>query len=80
MSRLAAFLMLALVGCVFSDAGQQIDSPMSNLQDWRFATGKPPTRVEYAAVVAACRDGTLIGAEGKPLDVCLADLGLRRVE
>jgi hypothetical protein len=83
MSRFAAtvLLMPILAGCAFfSSAGQPSDPALGNLQDWRFATGKPPTDIEYAAVVAACRDGMMLGTEGQPLDSCLADLGLRRVE
>ena len=52
------------------------------MQGWRFASGKTPSRAEYAALVAACQDGAVrpavaAGAAG-PLDACLTYLGLKR--
>jgi hypothetical protein len=47
------------------------------MQGWRFASGKIPSRAEYAAMVAACQDGAVTHARGTPLDACLADLGLK---
>ncbi|HTV89757.1 MAG TPA: hypothetical protein VME41_12135 [Stellaceae bacterium] len=79
MSRFTVLLALALAGCVFVGFGRPPDPASGNLRDWRFATGKPPTRIEYIAEVAACRDGTILDAQSKPLDSCLADLGLRRI-
>ena len=35
---------------------------------------------EYAAMVAACQDVAVRRATAKPLDACLADLGLRRAQ
>ena len=48
------------------------------MQGWRFTSGKRPSRAEYTAVVAACENGAVARTRGKPLDLCLADLGLRR--
>lgn len=78
MSRSAVLLTLLVAACVSSDAGRP--AVLGNAQDWRFASGKLPTRIEYAAAVAACRDGAVVSAKGRPLDLCLADLGLRRAE
>jgi hypothetical protein len=76
MARLALFLMLGLAACTESDGNQQTGS--GDMQGWRLASGKPPTRAEYAAVVAACEDGAVRRTQAAPLDACLADLGLKR--
>ena len=48
------------------------------MSGWRLASGKAPSRAEYAAMVAACQDGAVQQEAAKPLDACLADLGLKR--
>lgn len=86
MPRLALLLMLGLMlglaACTESDTGQQAGLGSGEMQGWRFASGKPPTRAEYAAVVAACQDGAVKRAQAPSslgaLDSCLADLGLKR--
>jgi hypothetical protein len=55
-----------------------IRSGLDAVRGWSFASGKRPSRAEYAALVASCRQGAVQSARGKPLEVCLADLGLRR--
>jgi len=80
MSRFAVLLLLAPAGCAFFGAGQPREPLLGSAQDWRFVSGRTPTGIEYAAVVAACRDGTISGADGEPLEACLAELGLRRME
>jgi hypothetical protein len=76
MPRLVLFLLLALAACAESEAPA---GPV-DMQGWRFASGKPPTRAEYAAIVAACQDGAVGHSQAAPLDSCLADLGLKRAE
>jgi hypothetical protein len=78
MSRFAVFIVLGLASCSLFDFGEQAAPGSGEMQGWRLASGKPPTRAEYAAVVAACRDGAVKRAEARPLDACLADLGLKR--
>ncbi len=79
MSRLAVCLMLfGLAGCALFDRGSE--TAAGSLDGWRLASGRPPTHAEYAAVVAACQDGAVRSAQGKPLDACLAELGLRRAD
>lgn len=78
MSRVAVFLVLALAACEMLEAGQQAGFGSGDMQGWRSASGKRPSRAEYAAFVAACQDGALTRSRGKALDACLADLGLRR--
>jgi hypothetical protein len=82
-SRLAGIAVLAAAvlapaGCGPSDTARVSGSGPEDVQGWRFASGKRPTRAEYAAVVAACQEGAVKDSRGKPLDLCLADLGLRR--
>lgn len=77
MARLAFLLLCGLAAaCTGSDSSRTGDA--ADVQGWRFASGKAPTRAEYTAVVAACQAGAVQRLEGKPLAVCLADLGLRR--
>ena len=76
MGRVGVFLMLAMAGC-----GQSDGSPTSgadDVQGWMFASGKRPSRAEYAALVASCQQGAVRSERGKTLEACLADLGLRR--
>jgi hypothetical protein len=50
------------------------------VDDWQTPTGKPPTKAEFIALVAACQDKVKTTAESAPMSGCLADLGLRRVQ
>ena len=75
MPRLALVLLLGLAACAESDSGA---SAPADMQGWRFAPGKPPTRAEYNAIVAACQAGAVRRSHAGPFDACLADLGLKR--
>ena len=75
MARLTLLLLLGVAGCDVFGTGQEGAVEMSG---WRYASGKTPSRAEYAAMVAACQDGAVQRAPGRSLDACLADLGLRR--
>jgi hypothetical protein len=55
-------------------------SASSQLQQWQTATGKPPSKAEFAAVMAACEDRAKQSDKAEPIDNCLADYGLRRVQ
>jgi hypothetical protein len=74
MRWLALFLLLGLAAC--AEPSQEAGPP--DMQGWRFASGKAPTRAEYAAIVAACEDGAVKRSQGTSLDSCLAGLGLKR--
>jgi hypothetical protein len=74
--RLAIMLMLGLGACSLLESDEP--AAPTDMQGWRFATGKRPSRAEYTAVVAACQDGAVPRTRGQPLESCLADLGLRR--
>ena len=78
MSRFAALLVFALSACSLLDFAEPVGTPSGDMTGWRLASGKAPTRAEYAAVVAACRDGAVKSTRAQPLDTCLADLGLKR--
>jgi hypothetical protein len=77
MSRLPFLLMIGLGACGLYDANEP-GVGLDDVQGWRFSSGKRPSRAEYAAVVAACQDGAVPRTQGKALDICLADMGLRR--
>jgi hypothetical protein len=77
MARFAVVLMLGLAACSLLGSDEPAAAP-TDMQGWRFTSGKRPSRAEYGAVVAACEQGAVAQARGKPLELCLADLGLRR--
>jgi hypothetical protein len=89
MRRVVLLTMLApvlfpLAGCGRSDNSPATGSGADGVAGWVFASGKRPSRAEYAALVASCRQGAVRSARGKlfepgsPLEICLADLGLRK--
>jgi hypothetical protein len=84
MQRFAVLIVLGLAACGVSDTGQETEFGSGEMQGWRSASGKAPSRAEYAAVVAACQGGAVQRAAAPstlgPLDACLADLGLKRAE
>jgi hypothetical protein len=78
--RGVAFLVLfGLVACVAADSVSPA-SASSEVREWQTATGKPPSKNEFAAVVAACEDRAKSSTKSDPIDACLADYGLRRVQ
>ena len=82
MWRAVVLLILVLAGCGPPDTSRESGSGADEIRGWKFVSGKRPSRAEYAAFVASCEQGAVRSAgkpfEGKPLDGCLADLGLRR--
>jgi hypothetical protein len=79
MRGVAAFFLLGLVACAMAD-GVTPANASSELRQWQTTAGKPPSKAEFAAVVAACEDRVKSSGNGGPIDWCLADLGLRRVQ
>ena len=69
-----AFLALpALAGCQGADTGSSVAAaPPPDMAEWRLASGKVPTKAEFAALAATCE------AKGGAVDPCFADLGLKR--
>ena len=84
MPRVAMLFVLALTACDLFDMSPQSELGSDDMQGWRFASGKTPSRAEYAALVAACQDGAVRRAAAPgvsgALDACLADLGLKRAQ
>ena len=80
MANAALILLLGLAACSLPEANAPGNAAAGDPAGWRFASGRPPSGTEYAAVVASCRDGAILGAAGRPLDACLADLGLHRAD
>jgi len=78
--RGVAFLgLFILIACAGGDAIKSANAS-SELRDWRTATGKPPSKNEFAAVVAACEDRAKNEKSNTELEGCLADFGLHRVQ
>ena len=79
MRGVASFFLLGLVACATAD-GVTPASASSELRQWQTTAGKAPSKAEFAAVVAACEDRAKSSGQGGPIEGCLADLGLRRVQ
>jgi hypothetical protein len=71
---LAVVALLALAAC--DPAATQTSAietaPVPDIAGWRMASGKSPTKAEFAALAATCL------AKGGAIDSCFADLGLKR--
>ncbi len=79
MRGVAFFILLSLAAGAVAE-GVTPANASSELRDWQMASGRPPTKAEFAAVVAACQDRAKTDDRSGPIDGCLADLGLRRVQ
>ena len=79
MRGIVIVVLWGLVACAAGD-GVAPASASSELRGWQTATGKPPSKHEFAAVVAACEDRAQSSDKSGPIEGCLADLGLRRVQ
>lgn len=80
MPRFTLLIMLGVAACGVFDASQQGEPGSGEMRGWRSASGKAPSRAEYAAILAACQDGAVQRSAGATLDSCLAGLGLKRAE
>ena len=77
MRGVAFAVLLGIVACATGDAVTTANA-FSELLGWRTADGKPPSKNEFAAVVAACEDRAKTANKNDPIEGCLADYGLRR--
>ena len=77
MRLIALCILFAVTACAEADANANQPAEM---QGWKTASGKSPTKAEFAAVVAACETKAVPSAQEKPLDACLGALGLKRTE
>ena len=75
MRRLALCILFAVAACAEADANANQPAEM---QGWKTASGKSPTKAEFAAIVAACQDRAVPGTPERPLDACLGNLGFKR--
>jgi hypothetical protein len=78
MPRFALLILLGLAACEGFGTSQETDAGSGEMQGWRLASGKAPSRAEYAAIAAACQDGAASRAAAPSLEACLAGLGLKR--
>lgn len=76
MRAVAAILLLGLGACAAATGASP--SASARMRDWATPNGDPPTRAEFAALMAACQDKAKTADAGAAIDGCLADLGLRR--
>ena len=73
---LGLLIVFALAACSPPDPAPP-PAPHADIQGWQMATGKPPSKAEFAALLATCEDKA--GNSGRPaLEDCLVDYGLRR--
>jgi hypothetical protein len=79
MRRVAFILVFGLVACAAGN-GVTLATASSELREWRNAAGKPPSKNEFAAVLAACEERAKNANQSGALEGCLADYGLRRVQ
>ena len=70
---------LGLIACLAA-GGATVAGVSSELRQWQTATGKPPSKAEFAALVAACEDRAKHSDNAESIDNCLAGFGLRRVQ
>ena len=68
-------VLLALAACQTTETSSSADTgPPPDLAAWRLASGKVPTKAEYAALTATCE------AKGGITDACFAELGLKKAQ
>jgi hypothetical protein len=79
MRGVAFVVVFGIVACATGDAVTSANASFE-LHEWRTADGKPPSKTEFAAVLAACEDRAKTANKSDPIEGCLADYGLRRVQ
>jgi hypothetical protein len=79
MRGVAFVVLFGIVTCATGDAVTPANAS-SELREWRTADGKPPSKTEFAAVMAACEDRAKTANKSDPIEGCLADYGLHRVQ
>src|SRR6266481_2894455 len=78
--RGVAFVVLFGIGaCATGDAVTPANAS-SELREWRTPDGMPPSKTEFAAVMAACEDRAKTANKSDPIEGCLVDYGLHRVQ
>jgi hypothetical protein len=75
----SGFVLVDLIACAPGNAVTPA-SASSELKEWRTAIGTPPSKNDFETVLAACEDRANSGNNIGPLEGCLADYGLHRVQ
>jgi hypothetical protein len=70
MRRVLAIMLLSLAACA-AGLARTMSGP-SGPQAWQLPTGKPPSQVEYAALLAACQDRVHSTSDTNRIDACLS--------
>jgi hypothetical protein len=76
---MAIAILLGAAACSIANAATPA-SASSELRGWRTAAGKPPSKSEFEAVLAACADRAKSANKTGAIEGCLADYGLRRAQ
>ena len=79
MRGVALVVFLGFVAYATGDAVTSANAS-SELRQWQTAAGKPPSKNEFAAVVAACEDKAKTTHKSDAMEGYLADYGLQRVQ
>jgi hypothetical protein len=79
MRGLAFAVVFGFVACAIGNAVTSAGAS-SELKEWQTAAGNPPSKNEFAAVVAACEDRAKSRDVTGPIESCLADYGLHRAQ
>jgi hypothetical protein len=74
LNGIAVIALLALAACSNNPQTASVETPAPDATGWRLASGKAPTKAEFAALAATCEDQT----KGGSFDACLSSLGLKR--
>jgi len=77
--RKCTLIVLSLTACLAA-GGATAAGVSPELRQWQTATGKPPSKAEFAALVAACEDRAKHSDNAESIDNCLAGFGLRRAQ
>jgi hypothetical protein len=72
--RIAVVASLTLAACNSSDAAGTTDASSPDPTGWRMASGKEPTKAEFAALAATCENES----KESSIEACLAELGLKK--
>jgi hypothetical protein len=79
MRGFAFVVLFGLVACGAADPVSPANAS-SEVREWQTAAGKPPSKNEFAAVIAACEDRAKSSSKSSPIEGCLVDYGLRRAQ
>jgi hypothetical protein len=79
MQRITLIVLLCLIAGATADRATTARAS-SELRQWHTATGKPPSKAEFNAVLEASEDRAKHSHDARQIDSCLADFGLRKIQ